>query len=219
MVYENLPEALLPFVAKYHGTRNSPSPIPQLILENLVGGMDAPCIMDLKVGRRQHSDGDSPEKIAKKVWIAESTTTAATGLRLHGMKMISRAGNWVSMDKFQGRQLSRDSLVETILSFLPTTALRQEALKQVRGLIMALAGLSGFRFITSSLLLAYDARSEFDENSSNLATSSIVKVKLIDFAHTVHPTELRKISYQGPDEDFISGLVYLEDIINQSIDC
>ena len=122
------------------------------------------------------------------------------GLRLHGLKAISH-----SMDKYQGRALNKEGLTSVILDFLPTDALKQDALCQLKDLIAVLQDLPGWRFYTCSLLLVYDGAAISDLN---------VKVKLIDFARSTNPigSKIGSAS-QDADNNFIKGLRQLEIIL------
>ena len=90
------------------------------------------------------------------------------GLRLHGLNAITH-----NMNKYQGQALDKEELTSVILDFLPTAALKQDALCQLEDLIGVLQDLPGWRFYTCSLLLGYDGAAINDQN---------VKVKMIDFA-------------------------------------
>ena len=59
-----------------------------LLLENVVCNYAHPCVLDLKVGKRQYSDDCSETKVARKIARANQTTTASLGLRLTGMQVI-----------------------------------------------------------------------------------------------------------------------------------
>ena len=201
-VYEAMPDPLKPFVPKFHGVADIySSDESNLLLENLVAGMEMPCAMDLKVGQRQHTDEDGHEKVLKKTLLAKSTTSSTMGLRLHGLKAIC-----YNMDKYQGRALDKDGLTSVILKFLPTAVLKQDALCQLKDLIAVLQDLPGCRFYTCSLLLVYDGAAITDQN---------VKVKMIDFACSTVPNG-SKIwnAYQDPDNNFLQGLRQLETILN-----
>ena len=91
-VYEAMPDPLKPFVPKFYGVSDiHSSDKTNLLLENLISGMEMPCVMDLKVGQRQHSDEDGPEKVLTKTLRANRTTSSTMGLRLHGLKAISHS--------------------------------------------------------------------------------------------------------------------------------
>eukprot|EP00041_Stephanoeca_diplocostata_P030303 m.914820 g.914820 ORF g.914820 m.914820 type:complete len:1562 (-) comp23731_c0_seq1:248-4933(-) len=59
-----------------------------LVLENLLSAFERPCVMDIKIGTRQHADDASPEKRAKAIRRCASTTSKTLGLRCSGMRVL-----------------------------------------------------------------------------------------------------------------------------------
>ena len=53
-----------------------------ILLQDLTGDFDAPCILDIKMGTRQHADDDDSEKIARKIAKCKKTTSASLGMRI-----------------------------------------------------------------------------------------------------------------------------------------
>ena len=58
-----------------------------IVLENLVGKFDCPCILDLKIGTRSYTDVMSPRKQQEHLERAASTTTGILGIRFCGMQV------------------------------------------------------------------------------------------------------------------------------------
>lgn len=133
-----------------------------ILLENLTWRHTVPCVLDLKMGTRQHGDDASEEKKAIQIRKCQQSTSASIGVRLCGMQVYhSDSGQLIFMNKYHGRKLTLAGFKEALFQFFHSgRRLRREllfpVLSRLREMQAALESCESYRFYSSSLLIIYD---------------------------------------------------------------
>lgn len=70
-----------------------------LMLENVASKFERPCVLDLKMGTRQHGDDATAEKRNRQMAKCAASTSASLGVRLCGMQVHSFAQHLVSVPR------------------------------------------------------------------------------------------------------------------------
>lgn len=141
-----------------------------ILLENVAAKFKYPCILDLKMGTRQHGD-DAPEsKKHSQMKKCANTTSSAVGLRLIGMQVYqSTTGQFVCQNKYHGRKLSVQGFKEVLELFLYDgekcrLELIEPILSRLRKLYKVVQNQDSFRFYSSSLLIMYGGRAALHDD-------------------------------------------------------
>eukprot|EP00638_Chattonella_subsalsa_P021093 CAMPEP_0117889682 /NCGR_PEP_ID=MMETSP0950-20121206/22763_1 /TAXON_ID=44440 /ORGANISM="Chattonella subsalsa, Strain CCMP2191" /LENGTH=379 /DNA_ID=CAMNT_0005748571 /DNA_START=65 /DNA_END=1202 /DNA_ORIENTATION=- len=175
-----------------------------ITLEDLTQTFENPCILDLKMGIRQHGINVSSEKVKSQTLKARSTTSFKLGFRFNGMQVWNKQNlDYVNYSKYWGRNISVDGVPKALSTYFSNgEGIRRDVIhkfvEKLEALYQDLYN-SPLQLYSASILFIYDGC--FSENSD-------VTVKVIDFAHseTVHDHPADDWNQIAPDCGFLLGI-------------
>lgn len=155
------------------------------MLENVAAKYQYPCILDLKMGTRQHGEDATEEKRHRQIAKCQASTSASLGVRLCGMQVYQvDHGGFLWYDKYYGRKMNEDGLKRALHQYFHNgfqinKDIIDDVIARLKLLSNAVEKSPSFRFYGTSLLIIHEGCTRRSMKSCP------VDVRLIDFAHTI----------------------------------
>ncbi|KAJ1355464.1 hypothetical protein KIN20_012863 [Parelaphostrongylus tenuis] len=187
-----------------------------ILLNNIVATFSLPCVLDLKIGTRQHGDDASESKRRRQLRKCLMSTSATLGVRIVGMQLYESRTKFIVffiwqfvivtvitfVDKQEGRRMNESEFRANLQKFVRSCGIGRAARfrHKLRELRATLVECVGYRFFSSSLLFAFDA------DAADSTTDDAIRLRLIDFAHSTFPGFAQDVVYEGIDEGCLLGI-------------
>ncbi|TKR95399.1 hypothetical protein L596_009574 [Steinernema carpocapsae] len=217
-----------------------------VLLEDIVVKYKRPCVVDLKMGTRQYGDDASAQKRQRQTQKCHTSTSASMGVRMVGMQICEPEKDAYSyINKYDGRIMDAPAFTSSLQRFLAVAGLQRvkKLFQRLELLRQTLAKAEGYRFFSSSILIAFDGALEVDDDlpvvppsrkrkrSSSFSSDDEqdllddveeleevpatpeISVRMIDFAHSTFTGFLQDKTYEGSDEGYLLGIDTLLRII------
>ncbi|CAA9990768.1 inositol polyphosphate kinase, putative [Plasmodium knowlesi strain H] len=190
--------------------------IPHIVLEDLVYGFKRPCVLDIKMGKRQRKIGASLEKRKRQVEKSFKTTSHSLGFRLCGCQLYNKTSDKLFYkDKYWGRNLTKENIPWAIRNWFWNGSLLYEELiplllEKLHRFFNCIMELRHYRFWSSSLLWVFDGGL-----NDQKARSNSLDIRMIDFANTIYLQDNPSV-----DDEYIFGLknlIHSMQILNNTI--
>ncbi|KAL5218179.1 hypothetical protein ABZP36_018863 [Zizania latifolia] len=184
------------FFPRFHGTRRIPTAArpgelyPHIVLEDLLAGIAAPCVADIKIGACTWSPLAPEPYVAKCLAKDLETTSALLGFRVSGVRVAGQGGAVWRPERSELKGIDTAGVRGVLRRYVsscggdgPDCALAAAVYGGDWGVLAQLRELKAwfeeqtlFHFYSASILLGYDA-------NAVSAPGGGVRVKLVDFAH------------------------------------
>uniref|UniRef100_A0A914Y1B8 Kinase n=1 Tax=Panagrolaimus superbus TaxID=310955 RepID=A0A914Y1B8_9BILA len=123
-----------------------------IMLEDIVSGYRKPCVIDLKMGTRQHGDDSSAQKRLTQMQKCRQSTSETLGVRMVGMQVYDRETKSYSfVNKYEGRRMDRIKLCSSLEIFFASAGINRtkRLITKLRELKIVLSQAEGFRYALS----------------------------------------------------------------------